>query len=96
MNEYFKLQEDSENKYKVSVVGQEDLFVNIIVEGTKIRLVDDYNQIININGKIMNVRSYLYSLTIPEVKEYFGIEESRNITSKNCWGYLFNKKRKRK
>lgn len=96
INEYSKLQEDFENKYKVSVIGQEDLAVKIIVEGTKIRLVDDYDKIIKINGKIMNVRSYLYSLTTPEVKEYFGIEEFRNITLKNCWSYLFNKKGKRK
>ena len=96
MNEYCKLQEDFENKYKLSVVGQEDLAVNVIVEGTKIRLVDDYDKIINIDGKIMNVRNYLYSLTTPEVRKYFGIEESRNITLKNYWNYIFNKNGKRK
>lgn len=96
VSEYNKLQEDFENKYRVSVVGQEDLIVNVIVEGTKIRLVDDYNKIINVNGKIMNVRSYLYSLTTPEIREYFSIEQPRNNTLKNYWTFIFNKKGKTK
>lgn len=96
MNEYFKLQEDFENKYKISVVGQEDLNVNIVVEGTSIRLIDDYEKIININGKKMSVRSYLYSLTTPEVREYLNIEEPINTIKKNYWNFLFDNKRKTK
>ena len=96
MNEYFKLQEDFERKYKVSIIGQEDLAVNVIVEGTIIRLVDDYNKIISVNKKFMSVRNYLYSLTTPEVREYFGIEETKNSTLTNRWGYLFGKKNKTK
>ena len=43
----------------------------------------DYNKIINVNGRIMSVRSYLYSLTSNEVREYFNIEEPKNNIIRN-------------
>jgi len=96
MTEYSKLQEDFERKYRISVSGQESLAVKIAVEGTTIRLVDDYNKVINVNGRVMDVRSYLYSLTTPEVREYFDIEEPRTNIFSNYWRYIFSKKNKTK
>lgn len=96
LDEYPKLKEDFERIYMVSVVGPEDLAVELVVQGTSIRLMDDYNKIIKVHGKVMNVRSYLYSLTTVEVRDYFDIQQPRNNTLKNYWNYLFNKKRKTK
>lgn len=96
MTEYSKLQEDFERKYKIAVSGQESLGVKIAVEGTTIRLIDDYNKVINVNGRVMDVRSYLYSLTTPEVRDYFGIEEPRTNTISNYWRYIFSNKSKTK
>ena len=95
-SEYSKLKDDFEKKYHVSVVGQEDLDVSIVVEGTSIRLIDDYSDIINFNGKIMDVRTYLYLLTTSEIREYFDIKEPKNNIFKNYWNYFFDKKNKRK
>jgi len=83
LSEYVKLLTDFEEKYLLTITGQDDLQVKLVVEGTTIKLVDDYNKIINVNGKLMTVRSYLYSLTTDEVREYFQIEEPKNNTIKN-------------
>ena len=96
ISEYSKLEKDFEKKYKMSVTGQESLDVSIVVQGNKIRLLDDYNKVINVNGRLMDVRSYLYSLTIPEVREYFDIEEPKTNTFLNYWRYMFSKKEKTK
>lgn len=96
MSEYSKLEKDFEKKYRISVTGQECLNVSVVVQGSKIKLLDDYSKVINVSGRLMDVRSYLYSLTTPEVREYFDIEEPRTNTFANYWRYIFSKKNKTK
>ncbi len=98
IKEYSKLKEDFEKQYKVEMVGgrQENLNLNIVVEGTNIKLVDDYDKIICVNGKYIDVRSYLYSLTSDEVRKYFGLQQQKQDLFKKYWKYLFVRKGRRK
>lgn len=96
LSEYWKLIEAFENNYQVSVVGQENLVVNIVVQDTTIRLVDDYDKIICVNGEYIDVRSYLYSLASDEVKEFFGLKEPKRKSLKKYLDYLSVKKGRRK
>ena len=96
VNEYAKLEKDFEVKYGIMINSQEYFDVNIVIRNLVIELVDDYDKVINVNGKLMDVRSYLYSLTTPEVREYFGINEPRSNVILNHLRYVFSKKNKTK
>ena len=48
------------NMYNVKISGLDNLIVRVVFEGENIRLVNDYNDVINVNGKLITVSDYLF------------------------------------
>jgi len=52
-----------------------DLCVSIYLEDIKIKLNNEYNDVVLVNGKKICVGDYLYSFTTPIVRKYFNIPD---------------------
>lgn len=90
--EFMRLMRGFEEKYNVSLVGYDNILILICSDDKRIYLKDDFDDRLLINGNLITVKDYLYSLTTDKVREYFDIAEY-NETKRNG---TFSKKKFRK
>ena len=64
-----------QNVYKVDVIssGEDIRLPYIYLDDNEIRLLKNIDEDFLIDGRSMNIRSYLYSFTTPRVRDFFGI-----------------------
>jgi len=72
--EFFTLMNNFEEIYSVDIVSDErDICIPLYLDDVKIKLNNELNDVIVINGKKIFVRDYLYMFTTPKVREFFNI-----------------------
>lgn len=87
-SDYIRLKIEFERKYEVEVVDREDLMVKLVAYGTTINLVDDYDDVLQVDGKYITVKYYLYSLTSKEVRDFLDLKEPKENSIKNYLRYI--------
>jgi len=73
--EFFELMNRFENMYDVTIYSGEDIKIPIYLEDRGISLRKNYDDIVIDDNKKITVGNYLYSVTTPNVREFFGIPD---------------------
>jgi len=73
--EFFELMNRFENMYDVTIYSGEDIKIPIYLEDRGISLRKNYDDMVIVDNKKITVGNYLYSVTTPNVREFFGIPD---------------------